>query len=170
MTPREIANLIETHLPGSAQFPDDALHPRLETSAEHWRALAELLHQDDSLAFDWLSCITGLDYVAENQLAACYELRSTTHEHRLAVKVRVSRDEPILPTVCDLWPAADWHEREIYDLLGITFTNHPDMRRILLPDDWQGHPLRKDYEFPREYQGIPGSYELDWQQKPDYPS
>jgi len=170
MTPKAIAQLVEDQLGEVVVFVEDALHPRLETTAEHWRELAVLLHKNEQLGFDWLACITGLDYVADNQLAACYELKSTTQGHAIAVKVRVARDAPIIPSVCDLWPAADWHEREIYDLLGIKFTNHPDLRRILLPDDWQGHPLRKDYEFPREYHGIPGSYELDWQQKPDYPS
>ena len=69
-----------------------------------------------------------------------------------------------MPSVHQLWASANWHEREAFDLLGIEFTGHPDLRRILCADDWVGFPLRKDYEFPREYHGIPGSVELDWQQ------
>ena len=79
------------------------------------------------------------------------------------------RDNPHLPSVMDLWPAADWHEREAFDMMGIVFDGHSDLRRILLPEDWEGYPLRKDYVFPREYHGIPGTTELDWQQKADYP-
>ena len=85
------------------------------------------------------------------------------------IKVFCPRDNPSVPSVADLWPAADWHEREAYDMFGIVFDGHPDLRRILCADDWEGFPLRKDYVFPREYHGIPASVELDWQQQPDYP-
>ncbi len=171
MKPRQIAQRLAERFPDQlpASLPDDP-HPRVHVSATHWRMVAEFLHGDEALAMDWLACITGIDYVADNQLCAVYELRSSRHGHWFAVKVYVDRDGPRIPSVADLWPAADWHEREAWDLLGITFENHPDPRRILLPEDWVGHPLRKDYAFPRTYHGIPGTYELDWQQKPDYPA
>jgi len=146
------------------------LHPRVHTSAAHWRAMAETLRYEPALAFDWLMCLTAVDYVTDGELCAAYDLRSTQHAHLFAVKVFVDREAPSIPSVCDLWPAAEWHEREAFDMMGIHFSRHPDLRRILLPDDWQGHPLRKDYEFPRSYHGIPMSTELDWQQKPDYPT
>lgn len=73
----------------------------------------------------------------------------------IAIRVDVDRDHPHLPSVADVWPAADWHEREAFDLLGLVFDGHPDLRRILCCEDWVGHPLRKDYEFPLEYHGIP---------------
>jgi len=75
--------------------------------------------------------------------------------------VVTNRDNPVIPTVSKTWPAADWHEREAFDLMGIRFAGHPDLRRILCADDWVGHPLRKDYEFPREYHGIPATTEYE---------
>ncbi len=170
MTPHDIAQHLSDRFGAAitASFPQDK-HPRVHTTSEPWRSIAEHLYHDPALAMDWLANLTALDYPATDQLAVVYELRSTQHEHWLAVKVYCSRKEPVVDSVCDLWPAAEWHEREAYDLMGITFPGNPDLRRILLPEDWVGHPLRKDYQFPRSYQGIPGTYELDWQQKPDYP-
>ncbi len=75
----------------------------------------------------------------------------------IAIRVRVPREGGHVPSVADVWPTANWHEREAFDLLGVTFDGHPDLRRILCPDDWVGHPLRKDYEFPKEYEGIPAA-------------
>ena len=132
--------------------------------------MAEYVRREPILAFDFLACLSGVDYVADNQLCAVYELYSTSHAHWFAVKVYADRQDPHIPSVMDLWPAADWHEREAFDLFGILFDGHSDLRRILLPEDWEGHPLRKDYAFPREYHGIPGTTELDWSQKPDYPA
>ena len=153
----------------TASLPQDK-HPRVHVNAADWRALAEFLRRDPSLDFDFLICISGVDYVGDDLLACVYDLRSMQHRHEFAVKVYTDRADPSISSVADLWPAADWHEREAFDLLGIDFPGHPDLRRILLAEDWVGHPLRKDYEFPREYHGIPGSYELDWQQKPTYPA
>src|SRR4029079_19158049 len=103
------------------------------------------------------------------KMCCVYDLWSFEHRHMIAIKVFTPRDNPSVPSVADLWPAADWHEREAYDMFGIDFPGHSDLRRILCADDWEGFPLRKDYQFPREYHGIPASVELDWQHKPDYP-
>ena len=81
---------------------------------------------------------------------------SLKHNHRFRVKVAVRDENTEVPTVWDLWNIANWEEREVWDMYGIRFTGHPNLRRILLPDDWVGHPLRKDYEFPLEYHGIRG--------------
>ena len=141
-----------------AAYPQDK-HPRIHVNAGNWRKVAEYLRHEPALAMDWLSCLSGVDYVASEQLCVVYDFRSTVHEHLFCVKVYVDRKAPKVETVCDLWPAAEWHEREAFDMFGIEFINHPDLRRILLPEDWQGYPLRKDYVFPAEYHGIPGTYE-----------
>jgi NADH-quinone oxidoreductase subunit C len=170
MKPVQIVELLRSKL-GSAiteSFPQDK-HPRVHTTAEQWRRVAEFLRSEPSLAFDWLGCITAVDYVADNQLCAVYDLYSMTHKEWFAVKVFVDRNKPSIPSVMDLWSAADWHEREAYDMMGIVFPGHKDLRRILLPEDWVGYPLRKDYQFPREYHGIPGTTEMDWQQQSEYP-
>jgi NADH-quinone oxidoreductase subunit C len=170
MTPREIVDCLTEKFAGKilASFPQDK-HPRVHIAAADWREIAQFLYRDPQLKMDWLACLSGLDYVADNKLCAIYDLMSFDLNHTFAVKVFCDRDNPHIPTVADLWPAADWQEREAFDLLGIIFDGHTDLRRILCAEDWEGAPLRKDYVFPREYHGIPGSVELDWQQKPDYP-
>jgi len=169
MLPDQIIAHLKDRFPQAVTSAHLDKHPRLHTTASHWRPLAECLCHDPALQFDWLANLTGLDYAADHQLAVCYDLESTTLRHRFAVKVFTPRDQPAIPSVTDLWPAANWHEREAFDLLGLEFPGHPNLRRILLADDWEGFPLRKDYIFPREYHGIPGSVELDWQQKPNFP-
>ena len=165
MTPQAIAQQLVHQFPAAgleAMLGDK--HPRVHVNAEHWSAIAQYLRNDAQLDFDWLANLSGVDYAADQKLAVVYDFWSFTERHRFAAKVFVDRDHPIIPSVHELWPAANWHEREAFDLLGIEFTGHPDLRRILCADDWVGFPLRKDYQFPREYHGIPGSVELDWQQ------
>ena len=136
---------------------------------KNWRDVAQFLYSDPAIKLDWLQNLSGVDYVADGKMCVVYDLWSFDHRHEFAVKVFTPRDNPSIPSVCDYWPAADWNEREAYDMFGIDFPGHPDLRRILCADDWEGFPLRKDYVFPREYHGIPGSVELDWQQQADYP-
>ncbi len=170
MTPNQIVQKLQQRFNGkiAAAFPDDK-HPRIHIDAADWREIAQFLYSDPDLKLDWLANHTGVDYVADDNMCCIYDLWSFDLRHTFAVKVFTPRDNPSIPSVADLWPAADWHEREAYDLLGILFPGHPDLRRILCADDWEGFPLRKDYVFPREYHGIPASVELDWQHKPDYP-
>ena len=113
------------------------------------------LYQDQRLLFDMLSCLTGIDNGPEiNTMEVIYNLYSIPLERSLMVKVSLDRDSPEIQTVSNIWRTADWHERETYDLLGIIFVNHPDLRRILMPADWEGFPLRKDYKEPHEYRGM----------------
>jgi NADH-quinone oxidoreductase subunit C len=106
--------------------------------------LAVKLKNEPNLAMDFLFCVTGVDYGKE--LGVVYHLRSTTLNHTVVIKVKTSdREKPAIDTVCDIWQTANFHEREVFDLMGITFNNHPDMRRIFLDFHWKGHPFRKDY-------------------------
>ena len=114
---------------------------------------------DPELAFDCLSNLSGVDYPKRGVIEIVYNLYSYRHRHLFALKVGAPRDNPVVPTVSCVWAHADWQEREAFDLLGVTFTDHPDLRRILMPEDWPGHPLRKDFVEPEEYHGISTSRE-----------
>ncbi len=106
--------------------------------------LALKLKSEADLAFDYLFCLSGVDMV--KFLEVVYHLESTTNKHQLELKVRTEdRVNGAVDTVCDVWRTAEFHEREAFDLVGIRFTNHPDLRRIFLEEGWLGHPLRKDY-------------------------
>jgi NADH-quinone oxidoreductase subunit C len=165
MNAQSIAEQLARQFPNAGLEPFlDGKHPRVHVDAAHWPAIARYLREDGQMDFDWLANLSGIDYAADGKMAVVYDLWSFTRRHRFAVKVFTDRETPTIGSVHELWPAANWHEREAFDLLGITFTGHPDLRRILCADDWIGFPLRKDYQFPREYHGIPGSVELDWQQ------
>ncbi len=117
--------------------------------------LATLLKTDEALNFDYLECITGVDFPDEEQVHVVYHLCSLAEKHRVVIKCFLNREDPALPTLSKVWPTANWQERECFDLLGVLFDGHPDLRRILLPDDWQGHPLRKDWKEADNYHGIP---------------
>ena len=112
------------------------------------------LKTDPALAFDCLSNQSGVDYPKRNEIEVVYHLFSYAKRHACVLKVGVPRDNPSMPTVCRVWQTAIWQEREVFDLLGVVFESHPDLRRILLPEDWVGHPLRKDFVEPTEYHGI----------------
>jgi NADH-quinone oxidoreductase subunit C len=116
--------------------------------------VARFLHDESELAFDCLSNLTGVDLKAEDLLQVVYHLYSYGHRHKLVVKVSTPRLAPSVPTVEGVWKIANWLEREAYDLVGIDFPGHSDLRRILMPEDWIGYPLRKDFVEPEEYHGI----------------
>ena len=121
--------------------------------ASKWMKIASFLKEDKDMKFDYLMCISSYD--KENgSFGVAYNFQSTKHKHCLEIRIEVGSDESI-PSVVTLWNAADWHEREAFDMMGITFEGHPNLRRILLPDDWDGYPLRKDFKTPDYYNGMP---------------
>jgi NADH-quinone oxidoreductase subunit C len=116
--------------------------------------VCRFLHDQPDLYFDALSNQSGVDYKAKGIIQVVYHLYSYPHRHSIVLKVDTPRDNPVVPTVEGVWKAANWLEREIYDLLGVIFEGHSDLRRIMMPEDWIGHPLRKDFVEPEEYHGI----------------
>jgi NADH-quinone oxidoreductase subunit C len=179
MTPEQLCKTLEQRFGAAvtASAPGTS-HPSVTVQAQAWPEVAR--HLRDELHFSFLRCISALDLLEDDRFAAVYDflaIRKPEHPHgyysveaEFAVRVEVPRGQPEIPSVAAVWPAADWHEREAYDLMGIVFTGHPDTvrdhdglhpRRILCPDDWVGHPLRKDYLFPMEYHGIPATTEFE---------
>ena len=175
MTSADIITLLEAECGSRIKSKNaDAIDPFVVVEPANLFAVCKILRDHPRLMFDILNCVSGVDYLEldpkkvakagyEPHLEVVYHLSSFPHQHRFVVKVLLPRwkdnkpgELPEVPTLVNLWPAADWHEREVFDLSGVWFVGHPDVRRILLADDWIGHPLRKDYEFPLEYHGIRG--------------
>jgi NADH-quinone oxidoreductase subunit C len=115
--------------------------------------LAVLTYLKAELRFNYLATLSGVDYGGD--LGTTYVIRSLATKDEIIVKTLAPRSNPAIPSVASLYASANWFERESYDLLGIQYVGHPDMRRLMMPEDWEGHPLRKDYVYPLEYHGIP---------------
>lgn len=132
--------------------------PYLIINKEHISSVCQFLKNSESLFFDFLSCLTGVDNGLNKSLEVVYHIYSIPKDHHLVLRVFLDRDSPDLPSISAVYKGADWHEREVYDMFGIIFINHPDLRRILMPSDWVGYPLRKDYQEQEEYHGIKVKY------------
>jgi NADH-quinone oxidoreductase subunit C len=175
MTSTEIIAILEQKFGARIKSKKlDTLDPFVVIDPADLLEVCRFLRDDPQLRFEFLNCISGVDYLEldpkkapkagfEPHLEVVYHLASFTHKHRFVLKLLLPRwkdnkpgELPEVPSVTSLWKTADWHEREVYDLAGVWFTGHPDLRRILTSEDWVGHPLRKDYEFPLEYHGIRG--------------
>ena len=137
----------------------ESLTPWIMVKNDHLLGIAQFLRDDPDLKFDFLRNLTAVDYDETFELV--YFLYSYSRSHEITLKVRVPRTTPKVLTVEEIWPAANWYEREAFDLMGIEFENHSDLRRIMMPEDWKGHPLRRDYKESSEYNGVSTTREYE---------
>jgi len=136
-----------TELVPSATFEEGGEWLTAQIDPGNWLSLARELHNNAELVFDYLFCLTCIDF--KTHLTMVYHLTSTTYRHTLVIKSKLNRDKPEIETVSHLWRTAEFHEREAYELFGVNFLHHPDLRLLILPDGWEGrNPMRKDYEDP----------------------
>jgi NADH-quinone oxidoreductase subunit C len=129
-----------------AGFGENTQWLTLEIGPPDLKPAARQLRHHSGLDFDYLFCLTCVDW--KTHFTMVYHFSSTIHRHTLVVKVKLDRNQPEIETVSDIWLTAEFHEREVYDLFGVRFPGHPDLRRLFLTEDWVGWPLRKDYEDP----------------------
>lgn len=128
--------------------------PSIVVSADDLVDACRHLKSTPGLDFDYLASVTAIDYL--DRIDIVYQMRSLKHRHDATLRVEVDRDDSVLPSVTSVWRAADFQEREIYDLMGVSFSGHPNLKRILLYDEFDGHPLRKDWRLPAEPRQPPG--------------
>jgi NADH-quinone oxidoreductase subunit C len=117
------------------------------------QGVCRFLKSDERLLMDHLELLGGVDY--KDRIEVVYVVYSMSHYHRYTLKVKLPRENPTVSSVESVWGVANWHEREAFDMLGVVFEGHSDLRRILCPDDWEGFPLRKDYKYPTRYRDMP---------------
>ena len=148
-----IKDLLQTQFKFEAEWEEEL--SRLTLPAEQILPVCEFLWKNPATYFDSLSCLTAIDQGPEaGKMEVIYTLYSIPNHLTLHLRVILDRSSPTISSVSSIWRTADWHEREAFDLLGVQFSGHPDLRRILLPEDWEGHPLRKDYVEQSKYHGI----------------
>jgi NADH-quinone oxidoreductase subunit C len=146
MTNEELKTSIPTLL-ASAVIEDGNDFLTINVEATDWLAFAQQLRNDASMQFNFLFCLTCIDW--KTHLTMVYHLRSTTHRHEIVVKAKLDRTNPEIETVSHIWRTAEFHEREVYEMFGVKFLNHPDLRLLILPDGWEGKkPMLKDFEDP----------------------
>ena len=154
MKPDEIAALLTQQFGEKIiESKPDALNPWSAVAPGSILEAARFTKNDERLLMDHLELLGGVDY--KDRIEVVYIVYSMRHRHRYTLKCRLTREEPKLHTVESVWAVANWHEREAYDMFGIVFEGHSDLRRILCPDDWEGYPLRKDYKYPTRYRDMP---------------
>jgi NADH-quinone oxidoreductase subunit C len=144
VTTEEIKNYIANLLP-TASFDEAGEWLNVMIEPNEWRSLASQL-RNGATNMDYLFCLTCVDW--KTHLTMVYHLSSTGHRQTIVVKAKLNRDQPVTDTVSDIWRTAEFHEREVFELFGVHFTGHPDLRRLILTDDFNGFPLRKDFEDP----------------------
>ncbi len=159
MTALEIFDILKSQF-GNAVLevkPDAVVDPYIVLAPNGLVNVCKYLRDDTRLQFDYMMCQSGVDY-NNGTLGSIYHLSSMKLGHTIVLRVVVPKENPSVPSVTSIWGAANWMERETYDLIGIVYQDHPDLRRILLPYDWEGHPLRKDYKVPEFYNGMKVPY------------
>lgn len=155
MTPADIhEQLKERFGERVVELNDGGVNPYVQLAPEILADVARYLRDDPALQFNYLMCLSGVDYGPGKPLGVVYHMQSMTLMHQIVLKVELPRESPAVPSVALIWRTADWHEREVYDLFGVRFEGHPDLRRIFLPDDWEGYPLRKDYVVQEFYHDL----------------
>ena len=152
MTSQEIFEKLETKFGDQIIDLTENVDPWIRVKPEAIADVCQYMLTDSDLDFESLMCLSGVDY--EDHMTVVYNLGSYAKKHKITLKVEVGREEPKVPTVEAVWRVANWHEREAYDMYGIVFEGHSDLRRILCPDDWEGWPLRKDYKVQEYYRGM----------------
>ncbi len=151
MDPEQIAKMIEEKFPGDVLGESQwAGQVSVLLQKDRIADICRFLRDEPSIKMDHLADLTAVDYSAYPgdtgpRFEVVYNLISTGYRHRIRLKARLPEDNPRIDTVSGVWNTANWHERETFDLMGILFNGHPDLRRILMPEDWEGHPLRKEY-------------------------
>ena len=159
MTAEEIYNSLKTRF-GDAilEAKMDAPQPWIAVDPSKTKEIALFLRDDQTTQFDYMMCLSGVDYNKDGKLGIVYHLFSMVHKHKIVLKAFCTKENPHIQSVSSVWGTANWHEREAFDMFGIIVDEHPDLRRILLPYDWEGHPLRKDYKVPEFYNGMKVPY------------
>ena len=156
MNLEELKTTITGLLP-SAIFEETGEWLNINIEPNDWLSFAQQLRNTESLYFDYPFCLTCIDW--KTHLTMVYHLSSTKHRHNIVIKSKLDRNKPVIETVCKIWRTAELHEREVFEMFGVNFLNHPDLRRILMPYDWEaGYPLRKDYANPEFYHGMKVPY------------
>ncbi len=146
MTNEELKIKITELLP-AATFEESGEWINVNVEPQNWLSIAQQLRSDDALFFDYLFCLTCIDW--KTHLTMVYHLSSTRYRQNMVVKAKLDRNKPEIETVSHIWRTAEFHEREVYEMFGVNFLNHPDLRLLILPDGWEGkNPLRKDFEDP----------------------
>lgn len=136
-----------TELLPAATFEEGGEWVNVNIESKDWLSVAELLRHESSLFFNYLFCLTCIDW--KSHLTMVYHLSSTQYRHNLVVRCKLDRNKPEIESVSHIWRTAEFHEREVYELFGVNFLNHPDLRLLILPEGWEGkNPLRKDFEDP----------------------
>ncbi|PTL36986.1 NADH-quinone oxidoreductase subunit C [Candidatus Methylomirabilis limnetica] len=147
MTPDEVTEAIKSQFGDAVKASEvKGVEARMDI---HQEKNYEILIAIKGMGFDYLNCLSAVDRLASGELEVVYNISSLSQPTKVLVRVRIPREDPIIRSVVSLWGTADWHEREAFDMMGIRFDGHPDLRRILTSEDWVGYPLRKDYQDER---------------------